>query len=96
VKYVVASRLSPEALAESPHLSEISGGGVEWRTRPLPLEEAKQEQQAREAQPLLILGRKGGAMKIGMMYAEVWIEDENGNRVASPENRVTSPEKRVD
>jgi len=91
VKYVVVSRLSPEAIAEMPQVlySVLSGGYIETRTHPLPLDEATKEMQRRQAQPLLILDGPDNVQKIGMMYAEVWIEDE-------AENRVTSPDKRVD
>ena len=91
MKYVVVSRLSPEAIAEMPQVlySVLSGGYIETRTHPLPLDEATKEMQRRQAQPLLILDGPDNVQKIGMMYAEVWIEDE-------AENRVTSPDKRVD
>ena len=91
MKYVVVSRLSPEAIAEMPQVlySVLPGGYIETRTHPLPLNEAHNEMQRRQAQPLLILDGPDNVQKIGMMYAEVWIEDE-------AENRVTSPDKRVD
>jgi hypothetical protein len=37
---------------------------------------------------LLILDGPDNVMEIGKMYAEVWIENEAGNRVTSPEKRV--------
>jgi hypothetical protein len=50
--------------------------------------EAHQEKLAREALPLKILDGPGGTRVIGKIYAEVWIENEAGNRVTSPEKRV--------
>jgi len=88
VKYVVVGRLSQEAIAEMTHVKVLPGGYIQYGTHPLPLDEATKEMQVRQSQPLLILGRKGGAMKIGKMYAEVWIENEAGNRVTSPDKRV--------
>lgn len=83
MKYVVVSRLSPEAIAEFREHSDTT-----HHTPPMIYPEAHQEKLAREALPLKILDGPGGTRTIGMMYAEVWIEDEAGNRVTSPEKRV--------
>ncbi len=88
MRYVVVSRLSPEAIAEMPHVKVLPGGYIQYGTHPLPLDEATKEMQARQAQPLLILDGPDNVMEIGKMYAEVWIENEAGNRVTSPEKRV--------
>ena len=79
MKYVVVGRLSPEANAV------ICSGWVNditHHTPPMIYPEAHQEKSAREALPLKILDGPGGTRVIGKMYAEVWIEDEAGNRVA--------------
>ena len=80
VKYVVVSRLSPEAIAEMPQVlySVLSGGYIETRTHPLPLDEATKEMQRRQAQPLLILDGPDNVQKIGKMYAKVEIRNTKG------------------
>jgi hypothetical protein len=82
-KYVVMSRLSPEAIAElMPCAKVLPEGFVQFGTHPLSLDEAIKEMQARQIKPLLTLDDPDGVViEIGMMYSEVWIEDEEGNKV---------------
>lgn len=82
VKYVVMSRLSPEAIAElMPCAKVLPEGFVQFGTHPLSLDEAIKEMQARQIKPLLTLDDQDDVQEIGMMYSEVWIEDEEGNKV---------------
>ncbi len=82
VKYVVMRRLSQEAITElMPNVKILPGGYVQFGTHPLSLDEATKEMQARQTKPLLILDDQDNVQEIGMMYSEVWIEDEEGNKV---------------
>lgn len=82
MKYVVVGRLTQEAKAEFRIMVPRHQTPVES------VEEARRLCEDAKAQPLLTVAPEGGTVQIGMMYAEVWIEDETGNRVTSPGNRV--------
>jgi hypothetical protein len=76
VKYVVFGRMSQEAIEEiGTPLGEVVSEFA------LSLPDAIKKHGKWQSRPLLILDGPGDVQEIGMMYAEVLIEDENGNRV---------------
>jgi hypothetical protein len=85
VKYVVVGRLSPEARIEC---GLYKDDGATMYRRGLTRSEAHEVVSIWRDIPLAILDGVDATQITGKMYAEVWIEDEAGNRVTSPEKRV--------
>lgn len=84
MKYVVMGRLSKEAIAETmPNARILPGGYIQFGTPPMILEEAIKEKERREALELKIMDGPDETITIGKTYEEVWIEDEEGNKITA-------------
>ena len=83
MKYAVVGIPTEEAIREWGLLE-----GYRSRSAWVNLDNARLARDRWDSKPLLVMDGPDETREIGKMYAEVWIEDENGKRVTSPGKRV--------